>query len=220
MGAKAVGRLARKVSHQTGAVGRYVSPRLCVGRPCSVSPPSSSSSQSSSSSATLSAATCAASPRRQARPPWRPARHLPRPSRWASSPPLSCALTTAVTPPSRCCWCVACSSTQPSFLRSSQARAQACLGDIFDVSIGADFYGPGGPYGCFAGRSALASHTLLPVADACRSEANRALAKMSLKAEDCVPDVEGLSLMETDILRDWKTKFETKYTKVGTVKTD
>ena len=28
----------------------------------------------------------------------------------------------------------------------------------------------------------------------------------------------GLSLMETDILRDWKNKFEAKYTKVGTVK--
>ncbi len=78
-----------------------------------------------------------------------------------------------------------------------------------------------------------------------RSEANRALAKMSLKDEDCVPDTEGalrlrrcrtqrakgfadvrvrphgapgLSLMEQDILKDWKAKFETKYTKVGTVK--
>ena len=115
-----------------------------------------------------------------------------------------------------------------------------------------------------------------------RREANRALAKMSLKEEDCVPDTEGaqaharrvahsasvdadprsrssraafrafpallrraralaarlrhvcgavcclvspvrsacagLSLMEQDILKDWKAKFEAKYTKVGTVK--
>ena len=28
----------------------------------------------------------------------------------------------------------------------------------------------------------------------------------------------GLSLMEQDILKDWKAKFEAKYTKVGTVK--
>ena len=28
----------------------------------------------------------------------------------------------------------------------------------------------------------------------------------------------GLSLMEQDILKDWKAKFDTKYTKVGTVK--
>ena len=28
----------------------------------------------------------------------------------------------------------------------------------------------------------------------------------------------GLSLMEQDILRDWKNKFEVKYAKVGTVK--
>ena len=64
---------------------------------------------------------------------------------------------------------------------------------------------------------------------------------MSLKEEDCVPDTEGeaagarsdasarvlthlslpragLSLMEQDILRDWKNKFEAKYAKVGTVK--
>jgi hypothetical protein len=50
------------------------------------------------------------------------------------------------------------------------------------------------------------------------SEANRALGKMSLKEEDCVPSVEGLSLMESEILRDWKAKFESKYAKVGTVK--
>ena len=41
---------------------------------------------------------------------------------------------------------------------------------------------------------------------------------MSLKEEDCVPSVEGLSLMESEILRDWKAKFESKYAKVGTVK--
>jgi len=66
-------------------------------------------------------------------------------------------------------------------------------------------------------QSALCCHLWLTLG-ARGSEANRALAKMSLKAEDCVPDVEGLSLMESDILRDWKAKFEAKYTKVGTMK--
>lgn len=74
---------------------------------------------------------------------------------------------------------------------------QACLGDIYDVTKGSDFYGPEGPYNNFAGRCALYDGTR----SACtraeglrRSEANRALAKMSLKVEDCVADIEGESL--------------------------
>ena len=70
-----------------------------------------------------------------------------------------------------------------------------------------------------------------------RSEANKALAKMSLEEKDCIPDTEGacaregllvggmlrmraagLSLMEKDILKDWKAKFDQKYTVVGKVK--
>jgi len=63
---------------------------------------------------------------------------------------------------------------------------------------------------------------------------------MSLEEEDCVPSTDGerlrgcaraadapltpppadLSLMEKDILKDWKAKFDVKYAKVGTVKKD
>lgn len=31
-------------------------------------------------------------------------------------------------------------------------RLQACLGDVYDVTRGWDFYGPEGPYNKFAGR--------------------------------------------------------------------
>ena len=49
---------------------------------------------------------------------------------------------------------------------------QACLGDIYDVTRGGDFYGPEGPYNKFAGRcvavcckrgSTLTALTFLPL---------------------------------------------------------
>eukprot|EP00850_Spirogloea_muscicola_P024851 SM001637S02408 [mRNA] locus=s1637:1282:1521:- [translate_table: standard] len=63
------------------------------------------------------------------------------------------------------------------------------------------FYGPGGPYGLFAGR-----------------DASRALAKMSFEPKDISGDLEGLSQGEVDTLDDWDRKFDAKYEKVGTVK--
>ena len=40
------------------------------------------------------------------------------------------------------------------------ARRQACLGDIYDVTKGKDFYGPDGPYNKFAGRCAAEGRAL------------------------------------------------------------
>ena len=42
-------------------------------------------------------------------------------------------------------------------MRGPAALRQACLGDIYDVTKGKDFYGPGGPYNNFAGRCASAA---------------------------------------------------------------
>jgi hypothetical protein len=121
---------------------------------------------------------------------------------------------------------------------------QACLGDIYDVTKGSDFYGPEGPYNNFAGRCALYAESALralalsvcaaarPTArwPRCRSRWRTAWPISRVRAcsaawRICVcvltrlsPLCAGLSLMEQDILRDWKNKFEAKYTKVGTVK--
>lgn len=41
---------------------------------------------------------------------------------------------------------------------------------------------------------------------------------MSVLKNCCSRVSAGLSMMERDILKDWKAKFESKYPKVGTVK--
>lgn len=60
------------------------------------------------------------------------------------------------------------------------------------------FYGPGGPYGMFAGR-----------------EASRALALLSFNPQDINGNLEGLDDSELEILQDWEDKFIEKYAKVG-----
>jgi len=73
-------------------------------------------------------------------------------------------------------------------------------GTIFDVSKGKDFYGPGGGYEVFAGK-----------------EVARALAIMSLKAEDCTDNLEGVTEKQMGTLKEWEDKFRVKYPVVGEV---
>ena len=72
----------------------------------------------------------------------------------------------------------------------------AISGDIYDVTAGKDFYGPDGIYP-FAGH-----------------ECARAFALVSTDVADCVADVSGLAPLELDNLREWKAKFDFKYSKV------
>lgn len=74
----------------------------------------------------------------------------------------------------------------------------AIKGQIYDVSMGRMFYGPGGPYAMFAGR-----------------DATRALALMSFDPNDLTGNTEGLSESELEVLQDWEAKFMEKYPKVG-----
>ncbi|XP_020205709.1 membrane steroid-binding protein 2 [Cajanus cajan] len=74
----------------------------------------------------------------------------------------------------------------------------AIKGQIYDVSTGRNFYGPGGPYAMFAGK-----------------ECSRALALLSFKPEDINGNLEGLEESELTILEDWEFKFIEKYPKVG-----
>ncbi|KAK1260365.1 Membrane steroid-binding protein 2 [Acorus gramineus] len=77
----------------------------------------------------------------------------------------------------------------------------AIKGQIYDVSQGRMFYGPGGPYALFAGK-----------------DASRALAKMSFDDKDLTGDISGLGPFELEALQDWECKFMSKYTTVGTIK--
>lgn len=80
----------------------------------------------------------------------------------------------------------------------------AVEGKVFDVTSGASFYGPGGPYANFAGR-----------------DASRGLAKNSFDEEMLTPidqpidKLEDLSAEEKGSLADWKGHFEGKYLLVG-----
>ncbi|TKY46362.1 Membrane steroid-binding protein 2 [Spatholobus suberectus] len=74
----------------------------------------------------------------------------------------------------------------------------AIKGQIYDVSSGRNFYGPGGPYAMFTGK-----------------ECSRALALLSFKPEDINGNLEGLGESELTILEDWEFKFIEKYPKVG-----
>ncbi len=71
-------------------------------------------------------------------------------------------------------------------------------GQVYDVTRGRDFYGPGGPYGMFAGK-----------------DCTRALAKVSFDAELFTGDIEGLDSEELDKLEEWIEMFEGKYRRVG-----
>jgi len=75
----------------------------------------------------------------------------------------------------------------------------AVNGTVYDVSRGRQFYGPGGPYGLFAGR-----------------DASRALAKSSFEAvylDD--PCVDNLTADEKTTLTEWAGSYEHKYINMG-----
>lgn len=80
----------------------------------------------------------------------------------------------------------------------------AIQGKVFDVTKGANFYGPGGPYGNFAGR-----------------DASRGMAKQSFDLEMLTPldkpidSLKDLTPMEVNNMREWVSHFSAKYTIVG-----
>jgi membrane-associated progesterone receptor component len=75
----------------------------------------------------------------------------------------------------------------------------AVKGRVIDVhELGAEFYGPEGPYKHLAGR-----------------DGSKALALMSLKAEDAVADLSGLTEDQLGVLDDWAKKLYEKYPTVG-----
>jgi len=74
----------------------------------------------------------------------------------------------------------------------------AIKGYVYDVTWGRDFYGPGGPYGMFAGK-----------------DCTRALAKMSFDPADFTGSLDGLDRDELDRLEEWIETFEGKYRRVG-----
>ena len=71
-------------------------------------------------------------------------------------------------------------------------------GHVYDVTRGRDFYGPGGPYGMFAGK-----------------DCTRALAQVSFDEELFTGDIEGLESDELDKLEEWIEMFEGKYRRIG-----
>lgn len=77
----------------------------------------------------------------------------------------------------------------------------AVKGTVFDVSVAAGFYGPGGSYHVFSGH-----------------ESSVLLAKSALDPSLLNQDHRTLSdESEIQCLNQWYQKFESKYTKVGTV---
>ncbi|KAJ8458664.1 hypothetical protein OPV22_031590 [Ensete ventricosum] len=76
----------------------------------------------------------------------------------------------------------------------------AIKGQVYDVSMGRLFYGPGGPYAFFSGK-----------------ETSRALALMSFDPSDINGNLEDLNEAELEVLHDWEEKFKEKYVKVGQI---
>ena len=70
--------------------------------------------------------------------------------------------------------------------------------EIFDVSSNAEMYTPPKGYSVFAGKNA-----------------SRALAKSSLKPEECIGDINGLKEDELKTLEKWVEFFRKKYPIVG-----
>jgi len=72
---------------------------------------------------------------------------------------------------------------------------------VFDVTRGKRFYGPGSPYGVFAGR------------DASRGLATFSLSEDAIKDE--YDDLSDLNSMQMDSIREWEMQFTEKYDYVG-----
>ena len=81
----------------------------------------------------------------------------------------------------------------------------AVRGQVFDVTSGRNFYGPGGPYENFAGRDA--SRGL-----ACGSFDEEMLTK---DLEGPLDTLDGLGDDEMEALRGWEERFSEKYLVVG-----
>jgi len=74
-------------------------------------------------------------------------------------------------------------------------------GNVYDVTRGKNFYGPGGPYGVFAGR------------DASRCFATFSTDPSIIKDED--DDLSDLNYMQMESLKEWEVQMSEKYTHVG-----
>ncbi|GLV37110.1 membrane steroid binding protein [Carabus blaptoides fortunei] len=75
----------------------------------------------------------------------------------------------------------------------------AVNGNVYDVTKGKRFYGPGGPYAAFGGR-----------------DASRGLATFSVGCvKDEYDDLSDLNSMEMDSVREWEAQFKEKYDLVG-----
>jgi len=73
-----------------------------------------------------------------------------------------------------------------------------CMGNVYDVTAAASFYGPGNAYGVFAGR-----------------DASRGLARMDVAYDGA--NISDLSPSEKQTLREWADKYDMKYPKVGKI---
>ncbi|GAB0093412.1 membrane-associated progesterone receptor component 1 [Sergentomyia squamirostris] len=76
----------------------------------------------------------------------------------------------------------------------------AVNGNVYDVTKGKRFYGPGGPYAAFGGR-----------------DASRGLATFSVTSNDNneYDDLSDLNTMEMDSVREWEMQFKERYILVG-----
>jgi membrane-associated progesterone receptor component len=74
----------------------------------------------------------------------------------------------------------------------------AVNGNVFDVTRGKTFYGPGGPYAVFAGR-----------------DASRGLATFSFDLKEEYDDLSDLKPHEMDSIIEWEMQFKEKYDYVG-----
>ena len=81
----------------------------------------------------------------------------------------------------------------------------AVRGQVFDVTPGRNFYGPGGPYENFAGRDATRGL-------ACGSFDDDMLTK---DLQGPLDDLKGLGSDEMQALQDWEDRFTEKYLVVG-----
>jgi membrane-associated progesterone receptor component len=76
-------------------------------------------------------------------------------------------------------------------------------GNVYDVSAGRGFYGPGAGYHAFAGK-----------------EASRALGKMQVSEEECNAGWTNLNEEHRQTLADWEKRYVEKYPMVGIFKPD
>lgn len=81
----------------------------------------------------------------------------------------------------------------------------AVRGQVFDVTSGRNFYGPGGPYANFAGRDATRGL-------ACGSFDEDMLTE---NLQGPLDTLEGLGNEEMDTLKGWEERFQEKYLVVG-----